>query len=328
MSEELLERCFNQPFKELKPLFDEAYRISRSNFSNLIHFYVPGMVHFDTPFYKSSGTYGFPGVSITGRSCQLNCEHCRGRLLESMVPATTPQELYDVCVDIKGKGGDGCLISGGSLNDGSVPLIEFVPIIKRIKQELQLKLVMHTGLIYPDLAEALADAGIDAAMLDIIGSNETIREVYHLDYNTSSFEQTLSLLEQKNIPTVPHIVVGIHYGQIKGERQAVTMISQYHPAAIVVVALMPLDHTPMETASPPSPLDIARVVLVTRLLMPTTPLLLGCARPRGMHKVKTDILSIKAGVNGIAYPSEEACNLAQKMGLNFDFHQHCCSLIW
>ena len=328
MSEELLERCFDQPFKELKPLFDEAYRISRSNFSNLIHFYVPGMVHFDTPFYKSSGTYGFPGVSITGRSCQLNCEHCRGRLLESMIPATTPQELYDVCVDIKGKGGDGCLISGGSLNDGSVPLIEFVPIIKRIKQELQLKLVMHTGLIYPDLAEALADAGIDAAMLDIIGSNETIREVYHLDYNIDQFEQTLSLLEQKNIPTVPHIVVGIHYGQIKGERQAVTMISKHHPLAIVVVALMPLDHTPMESATPPSPLDIARVVLVTRLLMPTTPLLLGCARPRGMHKVKTDILSIKAGVNGIAYPSEEVCNLAQEMGLSFKFHQHCCSLIW
>jgi uncharacterized radical SAM superfamily protein len=122
--------------------------------------------------------------------------------------------------------------------------------------------------------------------------------------------------------------VGIHYGHIKGERQAVKMISKHHPLAIVVVALMPLDHTPMESATPPSPLDIARVVLVTRLLMPTTPLLLGCARPRGMHKVKTDILSIKAGVNGIAYPSEEACNLAQKMGLNFDFHQHCCSLIW
>ena len=103
------------------------------------------MVHFDTPFYKSSGAYGFPGISVTGGDCQLNCEHCRGRLLESMIPATTPQELYDVCMDIRGKGGDGCLISGGSLKDGSVPLIEFMPVIRRIKQELQLKIVMHTG---------------------------------------------------------------------------------------------------------------------------------------------------------------------------------------
>ena len=302
--------------------------MSRSNFSGLIHFDVPGMVHFDTPFYKSSGIYGFPGISITGKSCHLNCEHCSGKLLESMIPASTPQELYDVCVDIKEKGGDGCLISGGSLKDGSVPLMEFVPIIKKIKQKLQLKLVIHTGLIHPPLAEALADAGIDAAMLDIIGSKETIKEVYHLDYNTGPFEQALSLLEQKNIPTVPHIVVGIHYGQIKGEKQALTMISKHHPAAIVVVALMPLDHTPMENITPPSPLDIARVILATRLLIPATPLLLGCARPRGIHKVQTDILAIKAGVNGIAYPSEEVCHMAKKIGLDFDFHQQCCSLMW
>jgi len=328
MSEELLAKCFNQPFEELESLFDEAYKVSRINFSNLIHFYVPGMVHYDIPFYKSSGTHGFPGISVTGRSCQLNCEHCSGKLLESMIPATTPKELYDVCMDIKDKGGNGCLISGGSLYDGTVPLIEFIPTIKRIKQELKLKVVMHTGLIYPDVAEELANAGIDAAMLDIIGSNETIRDVYHLDYETAPFEQSLSLLEHKNIPTVPHIVVGIHFGQIKGERQAVTMISRYHPAAIVIVALMPMDHTPMERVVPPSPLEIARVVLAERLLMPTTPLLLGCARPRGLHKIETDTLAIKAGVNGIAYPSEEACNLVKEMGLDFAFHQQCCSLMW
>lgn len=328
MREELLEQCFNHPFEELEPLFDEAYRISRSNFSDLIHFYVPGMVHYDIPFYKSSGSYGFPGVSITGRSCQLNCEHCQGRLLESMIPAMTPQGLYEVCVEIKKNGDEGCLISGGSLRDGSIPLIEFIPIIKRIKQELELKLVMHTGLIHPGLAEALADTGIDAAMLDIIGSNETIREVYHLDYNTDPFEQTLSLLEQNNIPITPHIVVGIHYGEIKGERKAVTMIYKHHPVAVVVVALMPLPGTPMEYTTPPSPVDIARVVLAIRLLMPSTPLLLGCARPRGIHKIETDILAIKAGVNGIAYPSEEVCNLTKDLELKFKFHEKCCSLLW
>lgn len=328
MSEELLERCFDLSFKELEPLFDNAYQISRKNFSDTIHFYVPGMVHFDTPFYKSNGSYGFPGISITGKSCQLKCDHCNGRLLESMIPATTPRDLYDVCLDIREKGGDGCLISGGSLKDGSLPLIEFVPVIKRIKRDLQLKIVVHTGIIYPDLAEALADSGIDAAMLDIIGSDETIREVYHLNYDTDAFEQSLSLLEQRGIPIVPHIVVGIHYGQIRGEKKALTVISKHHPAAVVVVALMPLAGTPMEHTTPPSSTEIARVVLAARLLMPTTPLLLGCARPRGMNKIETDILAIKAGVNGIAYPSEEVCNLTQEMGLSFDFHQQCCSLMW
>lgn len=327
MNEDLLELCFNQSIEDLKPLFDEAYRISRRNFSNLIQFYVPGMVHFDTPFYKSS-SHGFPGISVTGKSCQLNCEHCQGRLLDSMIPATAPQELFDICVDIKQKGSDGCLISGGSLIDGSVPLIDFIPTIKQVKQKLGLKVVVHTGLIDPSLAEALADADIDAAMLDIIGSSDTAKEVYHLDCDADSFDHSLSLLEERKIPTVPHIVVGIHYGQIKGERQAVMMISKYHPVAVVVVALMPLDHTPMDKTVPPSPLEIARVILALRLLMPDTPLLLGCARPRGQHKVETDILAIKAGVNGIAYPSEEVCDFSRELGLGFEFYQQCCSLMW
>jgi uncharacterized radical SAM superfamily protein len=328
MSNDLLERCFNQSLPDLEPLFDEAYRISRRHFSNLIHFYVPGMVHFDTPFYKSTTSYNFPGISVTGRSCQLGCNHCRGKMLEGMIPATTPQKLYELCMEIKRGGSRGCLITGGSLSNGSVPLIEFVPMIKRIKQETGLRLVVHTGLVYPELVEALADAGIDAAMLDIIGSNDTMSEVCHLDGNIDLFDHSLSLLEQKNIPTVPHIVVGIHNGQIRGERQAVTMISKHHPAAIVVVALMPLSQTRMEHLRPPSPSDIARVLLALRLLMPSVPVLLGCARPRGMHKVETDILAVKAGVDGVAYPSEEVCSFAQELGLDLRFHEECCSLLW
>jgi len=324
---ELIEQCFSQPSQEMKPLFDEAYRISRNRLSNLIHFYVPGMVHFDTLFYKST-SHGFPGISITGKSCHLNCEHCNGKLLESMMPATTPQDLYNTCVKISGEGSSGCLISGGSLNDGSVPLIDFIPTIKKVKQELGLKIVVHTGLIHPPLAEALADANIDAAMLDIIGSKDTIKEVYHLDCDMDSFDRSLSLLEENKIPTVPHIVVGIHYGKIKGEREALAMILNHHHAAVVVVALMPMAHTSMENAAPPSPWDITRVILASRLSMPSTPLLLGCARPRGLHKIKTDILAIKAGVDGIAYPSEEVCNFARKLGLNIEFHQECCSLLW
>lgn len=325
---EFLEPCFKQTTHDLKTLLDEAYTLSRKHFSNLIHFYVPGMVHYETSFYHTTGIHRFPGISVTGRRCHLNCEHCKGQLLKSMISATTPQELLEVCTKIKSAGGTGCLISGGSLRDGSVPLMDFIPTIKQIKQELGLRTVIHTGLVNPSLARALADAGIDAAMIDIIGSNDTIEEVYHLDTHVQSFDRSLTLLEQNDIPTVPHIVVGIHYGKLKGEKVAVEIISRHHPAAIVIVAFMPLDHTSMEYITPPSPLEVARVILASRLLMPQTPLLLGCARPRGAHKVETDVLAIKAGVNGIAYPSEEAYRFARKLGLSIKFHEKCCSLLW
>jgi uncharacterized radical SAM superfamily protein len=178
------------------------------------------------------------------------------------------------------------------------------------------------------LAKALAEADIDAAMIDIIGSKETIKEVYHLDCDVDSFDSSLTLLEQNRVPIVPHIVVGIHYGKLQGEMKAIEIVSKHHPAAVVVVALMPVVHTPMEHLTPPSPLDIGHAILASRLFMPQTPLLLGCARPRGLHKIKTDILAIRAGVNGIAYPSEEAYSFARKMGFNIQVHEKCCSLLW
>lgn len=248
--------------------------------------------------------------------------------METMIPATTPKRLWEVCIKIKETGGRGCLISGGSLKDGSVPLMDFVPTVKRVKRELKLDVVIHTGIVYPRLAEALAKADIDAAMIDVIGSSETIRNVYHLNLTAHAFDRSLSLLEQNQIPIVPHIVVGIHYGRIKGERRALQIISRHRSAALVVVALMPLDQTSMENLRPPLPLDIARVILASRFMMPNTPVILGCVRPRGEHKSQTDMLAIRAGVSGIAYPSEKGYNFAKKAGLDIKFSEECCALAY
>lgn len=325
---QLLKQCFERSAHELTALFDEARRLSQAHFSNVIHLYVPGMLHYETSFYRAENAHEFPAISVTGKFCHLNCDHCDGQLLESMIPATTPRQLFELCTEIKNRGGTGCLISGGSLRDGSVPLTRFIATIKRVKHDLGLRVVVHTGLVDASLAKALGDSNIDAAMIDIIGSNDTVREIYHLNDDISSFDRSLSLLEQNGVPTVPHIVVGIHYGKLKGEKAALEMVSKHDPAALVIVALTPLSKTKMEHTLPPSPLDVARVVLGSRLLMPRTPLLLGCARPRGQHKAETDLLAIKAGVNGIAYPSEDAYEFAEKSRLRINFHKKCCSLIW
>jgi len=289
---------------------------------------MPGMVHFETSFYTATDHLRFPGISVTGGRCYLNCEHCKGKLLETMIPATTPKRLWETCVKIKEAGGKGCLISGGSLKDGNVPLARFVPTIKRVKRELGLDVVAHTGIVYPRLAEALAEAHIDAAMIDVIGSSETIRRIYHLYLTTDAFDRSLSLLKQNQIPIVPHVVTGIHYGRLKGERRALQIISKHRPAAVIIVALMPLDQTPMEHLIPPSPLDIARVILASRFMMPDIPVLLGCARLRGEHKSETDILAIRAGVSGIAYPSEGGYDFAKKARLNIKFSEECCALAY
>jgi uncharacterized radical SAM superfamily protein len=121
---------------------------------------------------------------------------------------------------------------------------------------------------------------------------------------------------------------GIDNGAIKGEGRAVELISRHSPTAVVVVALMPLEHTPMEYVTPPTPEDVSRVILAARLAMPETPLLLGCARPKGNAKSRLDILAIDAGVNGIAYPSEEGFEHALAKGLKPQIHDECCALMY
>ncbi len=72
-----------------------------------------------------------------------------------MHPALSPNELFDLCVKLKQDGAKGCLISGGCLPDGSVPLEQFMPTLKRIKRELDLTIFVHTGIINLETAEAL-----------------------------------------------------------------------------------------------------------------------------------------------------------------------------
>lgn len=327
-NEKIIYRCLNVPFEELDPLFDEAYRVSRKKFGERIVFYMPGMIHFDTEFYKTTNPYSFPSISLTGTECRLMCEHCKGKLLETMIPATSPELLYEVCMRIKDKGGQGCLISGGSDPNGAVPITRFLPMIKRIKEELGLKMVVHTGVVSPETAVGLGEVGVEGVMLDVIGSNETLRSIYHLDQTIEMFDRSLALLEQARVPVIPHIVVGLDHGEIKGEGKAISIIAKHKPDAVVVVAFMPLDNTPMCGIKPPTPEEIVRVLLTVRMCLQDIPLLLGCARPRGEHKSITDVLSIKAGVNGIAYPSQEGYDYSKELGLDIEYNELCCSMIY
>ena len=325
--ESVLKTCFEDDFANLTSYFDEAFAISRARFANKIAFYAPGMVHFETEFYTATDPWRFPSISVTGTHCSLNCEHCNGQLLETMIAATSPEALWEACVKVKERGGHGCLISGGSTSRGNTPMDQFIPTIKRVKDELGLDIVVHTGVVYPDTIEGLSTAGIDGAMLDIIGSDDTIREIYHLDLKAEAFDRSMELLEAYDVPMMPHIVVGLHHGRLHGEDNAIRMISKYKPESVIIVAFKPLDHTPMSGTVPSSPTDIARVILATRLVIREYPVVLGCARPHGEHRRTTDRLAIQAGVNGIAYPTEEAYHFAKELGLDVVMSDECCSLM-
>jgi uncharacterized radical SAM superfamily protein len=284
-------------------------------------------MYYKTSYFCSS-SYDFPTISVTGTGCALKCKHCGGIVLNTMHSATTPDALLKTCSVLKRNGAKGCLISGGCLPNGAVPIGPFVATIAEIKQKLGLTVFVHTGIIDLTTARALKRARVDAALIDVLGSDETIHEIYNLKVTVEDYATSLRALSEAGVPFVPHVIVGLHYGRLKGELTALKMISRYAPAALVVIAFMPIRWTEMESVKPPKPEDIARVVASGRLMFPGTPLVLGCMRARDELRNRTEILAIEAGADGIAFPTEEAVEFAEEHGLKSSFSSYCCSQVY
>jgi lipoyl synthase len=318
------EALWNLNGKELLTLLDSGTFKPRSR---EIRFYAPSFTYYKTKHYCSS-TNDFPTISVTGNACALNCKHCGGKVLETMHPALSSQELFDLGLKLKQNGAKGCLVSGGCLADGSVPLDKFLPVLERFKQELGLTVFVHTGIVNRETAVALKDAGIDAALIDVIGSDETVGKIYNLKVSVQDYADSLNALQNAKLNFVPHVIVGLNEGKLDGELKALQMIQQVKPSAIVIIAFMPIHGTAMAKTPPPKPTDIAKVSAMTRLMFPETPLVLGCMRPKGKKRSEIDVLALKAGVDGVAFPSEEAIDYAKSKGYKTDFSSYCCAQMY
>jgi uncharacterized radical SAM superfamily protein len=193
---------------------------------------------------------------------------------------------------------------------------------------LNLRIVVHTGLVTHETARFLAEAPIDAAMLDIIGDADVASRIYHISEGPRKMRESLDILEEYKIPTVPHVLVGLDYGRLGGEIEALQIIAQGSPSAIVIIALNPIKKTPMENVTPPTPVEIGRIMITARLGFQDIPILLGCARPKGQHKINTDFYAIRSGINGIALISQEGVDFARSLGLFPMFKDVCCSLAY
>ncbi len=321
-------RLLNASNREFEECMHEGLEIRLTNFGSELLCYSPSGYPYSISDHIQSTPYSFVSASVTGMACSLNCDHCNGRLLGGMHPTLRPEELFRLAMEVKLHGGTGLLVSGGSDRQGHVPLLQFGEVLKRIHNELGLRLVVHTGILNEETADVLQSAQIDAAMLDIIGHDDVAKRIYHLENGPQRMEHSLELLAEREIPTVPHVLVGLDHGRVSSELKALDMIASHDPAAVVIIVLRPIRHTMMETVSPPSPTVVARILTIARLGLPRTPVLLGCARPLGQHKIESDCLAIRSGANGIAYISQEGVNLARSLGLVPRFIDVCCSLAY
>jgi hypothetical protein len=308
-------------------LITECERESRSITGREIRFSTPTFKSYSSCELSGCGKNSFPAFSVTAAGCALMCDHCQAKILEPMIPAVNPGMLDSKVRDmIDREGLQGFLLSGGSNRHNEIRYERFFPVIEKLKRDFpHLKIAIHSALLDAPRARAMEAVGVDTAMMDVIGARETISEVYHLERPVEDFEATLAALCSTSMEIVPHIVIGLHYGRLLGETNALDIVSRYPVHSLVLVVVMPF-YARSGTFTTPETAEVGRVFLEARCRIPDRPVLLGCARPAGMHRRVTDAYAVMAGLDGIAFPAEGTLAVATAIGRPAVQEHACCSI--
>lgn len=295
----------------------------------------PRPIRFSTPTFKDYASTelkgcsknSFPSFSITAGACGLNCDHCRAEILKPMIPATSPAMLEQkVRHLVATQDLQGFLLSGGSNRRNEIPYERYYPVVERLKRDFPyMSIAIHTALTDEAGARAMEAAGVDTAMMDVIGADATIRDVYHLDRPVEDFEATLAALCATSMRVSPHIVVGLHYGRVLGEARALDIVSRHAVEALVLVVVMPFYAKP-GLYTVPDAAEVGHIFGEARQRLPDRHVLLGCARPPGTHKRVVDAYAVMAGLDGIAFPADGVVGVARAIGRPFHQEHACCSI--
>ena len=267
----------------------------------------------------------FPAISVTGRSCALNCKHCNRRMLENLYSAKSNEELLKLAKNFSKKNARGLLLTGGCDGEARVPIYRFYEAIKRIKKETNLIVLAHTGIIDYDTAKLLKEAGLDGVSLDIVASEEVTESIYGIKIPKEKYRESLLALKKAGIKVIsPHVCVGLYYGKLSHELDSLDLISCIAPTEIIIIALMPLKGTPMENVKV-KPNSVVKIIEEARKRFPKTRIILGCAHSVGEDRALIEELVINK-VNGIAMPTPRVEKLAER--LNFKIYRQgtCCAL--
>jgi len=269
-----------------------------------------------------------PVINLSGNRCELSCDHCKKINLRAMLNADTPEKLYTLVKEFHSNGAQGFLLSAGSRIDGTT-IIEpvFDKTIMRIKRDFGSYLGIHAGYISRTRVREIKELGVDSILVDVIGHEDTLRQVYHLERPLSVIEDVIRYAIEEKIDVIPHICIGLHYGRIIGEYDAIDMLAKYPLKNITFIILEPTPGTPMADVIPPDAESVSRLLVYSRFKLPKVLHALGCIRPIGSYGEKIELAAIQAGCNRIAgISSDLTISRCMAYGLNYNIGSHCCMI--
>lgn len=208
------------------------------------------------------------------------------------------------------RGVKGFLVSGGFDKEGSLHVRKYLPVMRKLKNELGVIFNVHPGVQGKDVVEEMSDA-IDIVDFEFTFTEAEIKEK-GLKRSPEDYVQMLELLTSLGPKyVVPHVMVGLPNDD---PSLAIKEASSFHPYMINILVMIPTKGTASERYEMPKVEKVMEMVRLSSTLNRTS---LGCMRPFPLKK-ELDARAMEY-VDRIANPHP---SLRDKM----EIYDACCSL--
>jgi uncharacterized radical SAM superfamily protein len=286
--------------ESLEKLANEGWKVRESNFSPSIYFSYPLQTQ---------------AISVTGANCKLNCGHCGGHYLKHMKDIAHISDGDELRAR-------SFLISGGCTAEGKVPIGEHIKQLTALKEGRKLNL--HVGLVNEEDIDGIIQIA-DKISFDFVGDDETIREVFGLERKVQDYVDSYVKLRDR-CQVIPHICIGLHGGQIRGEYHALELLQDIGVEGLTFIVFTPTRETRYAAHLPPGIKEVLDILVTARKRFPKVPIHLGCMRPGGSYRRELDPWAVRGGVNSIVNPASDAVHVATSLGLLPVKREECCVL--
>ena len=271
---------FNQPFNDL--LF-QAQVVHRQNFN-------PNQVQLSTL------------LSIKTGACPEDCKYCpqsarydTGLEKEKLMAV---EQVIEEAKAAKASGASRFCMGAAWRSPKAKDMPEVARMIREVKS-LGMETCMTLGMLKPEQAQELADAGLDYYNHNL----DTSPEYYGDIITTRTYQDRLETLDNVRQAGMKVCAGGIVGMGEKPEDRAGLLIQlanlPHHPESVPINMLVKVAGTPMESAEDLDDFEFIRTIAVARIMMPKSHVRLSAGREDMNDQMQA--LAFMAGANSIFY---------------------------
>lgn len=166
-------------------------------------------------------------------------------------------------------------------------------------RDLGMEACVTLGMLRPDQAQKLADAGLTAYNHNI----DTSPEFYDKIISTRTFEERLETLEcvrEAGVEVCCGGIIGMGESVMDRARMLQVLANMTpHPESVPINALVACEGTPLEGSKQVDPFDLVRMIATARIIMPESWVRLSAGR-MSLNR-EAQMLCLMAGANSIFY---------------------------